>query len=142
VIIFMVAIVFVRLAKKRFIAQRSAMDIVMAVVFGSLLSRAINGSGTLVSCFSAGFTMVVLHRCMEALASRSPWFESLVKGHSNVLVRDGVVDRLEMARHDITEEDLVSEMRTNALTQDLAKVELAVLERGGQISVVERVEDA
>jgi uncharacterized membrane protein YcaP (DUF421 family) len=137
-IIFVVAIMFVRLAKKRFIAQRSAMDIVVVVVFGSLLSRAINGSGTLVSCLAASLTMLVLHRGMEMLARRSQWFEALVKGHSNVLVKDGIVDRDQMARHDITAEDLVSEMRTNALTQDLAKVELAVLERGGQISIVKR----
>src|SRR5437016_4493558 len=54
VIVFVTAVVYVRLAKKRFIAQASAADLVMVVVFGSTLSRAINGGATLLSSLVAG----------------------------------------------------------------------------------------
>src|SRR5579864_5537755 len=75
IIVFLAAILYVRMAKKRFIAQASAIDLVMAIVFGSMLSRAINGSGTLASCLSAGLVLVVLQRVFERAARYSPRFE-------------------------------------------------------------------
>ena len=52
-IVFVAAIILVRWAKRRFIAQASPMDMVMMVVYGSTLSRAINGGGTLAASLSA-----------------------------------------------------------------------------------------
>jgi uncharacterized membrane protein YcaP (DUF421 family) len=136
VILFVVAIAYVRVAKKRFMAQASALDLVVAIVFGSMLSRAINGSGSLASCLSASLALVVLHRLLDRWACQWPRFEALVKGHSNILVRAGVPDREAMKFHAITDEDLMSEMRTIALTDRLDEVRLAVLERSGRISIV------
>lgn len=139
-IVFIVAIIFVRLANKRFIAQASAMDLVMAVVMGSLLSRAINGGATLLSSLVAGAVMVALQRLFAYWSCRSKWFETLVKGTHQVLVRQGVIDRDQMRRHNITDDELKFEMRLHALTEDLKQVRLAVLERSGEISVVKASE--
>lgn len=137
-IVFIVAIIYVRMAKKRFIAQASAMDLVMAVVFGSLLSRAINGGATLASGLSAGFTLVVLQRVFAHYSCASPAFSKLVNGDHETLVKDGVMDRDEMKKHDISEEDLRADIRLNGMTDKLEEVRLAVLERSGQISVVKK----
>ena len=45
-----------------------------------------------------------------------------------------------MRQHDISDEDLKSEMRINALVTDLPQVRLAVLERSGQISIVKQAD--
>lgn len=140
VIVFLMAILYVRVAKKRFIAQASAMDLVMAIIFGSLLSRAINGGATLLSSLSGGLVLVVLQRILAHFSCASRPFARLVKGTYEVLVREGVMDREMMRRHDISEDDLYSEMRINGMTGELADVELAVLERSGRISVVRRTE--
>jgi uncharacterized membrane protein YcaP (DUF421 family) len=138
IIVFAVAILYVRIAKKRFIAQASAIDLVLAVVFGSLLSRAINGSGTLISCMAAGLTLVGLQRLLVHWGVGSAWVSNLVKGNCEVLVRDGVIDWEQMREHDISEDDLKQEMRVNGMIRNVEEVALAVLERSGQISVVKR----
>jgi uncharacterized membrane protein YcaP (DUF421 family) len=138
VVIFIVAIVYVRLARKRFIAQATAMDLVMAVIFGSTLSRGINGGSSLVSCLEAGIGIVILQRIFAHFSYRYRWFGSLVKGNSNVLISDGQLDRKEMEKHDLSDNDLRQELRLHANTEDLEDIKLAVLERSGQISFVKK----
>jgi uncharacterized membrane protein YcaP (DUF421 family) len=137
-IVFLAAVLYVRWAKKRFIAQASAIDLVMAVVFGSLLSRAVNGGATLLSSLSAGFTLVALHRVVMHFSARWPWLFDLVKGHKEVIVENGRFVRPVMLRHDVTEEDVRQEMRTRALTDNLDEIELGILERSGKISIIKK----
>ncbi|HET6645237.1 MAG TPA: YetF domain-containing protein [Fimbriimonadales bacterium] len=138
VIVFLVAVVYVRWAKKRFIAQASAIDLVLAVIFGSLLSRAINGGATLASSLVSGLTVVVLHRIILHYSARSPRLFDIVKGHRETIVRDGTFQRPQMRKHDVSEEDVLQELRLRALTDDLGAVREAVLERSGQISIVKQ----
>lgn len=137
-IIFVVAIAYVRMAKKRFMAQATAVDLVMVIMFGSILSRGVNGGATLLSTLVAGLVLVALQRLFAHFTAQSHRFGRLVKGSIETLVRDGVVDRAEMRHHDISEADLLSEMRVNGRTDDFQKVALATLERSGHISIVLR----
>ena len=138
VLVFAAAVLYVRLAKKRFIAQASAMDLVVAVLFGSVLSRSVNGSGTLLSCLVSGFTLVALQRILAHFAGSYPRFERLVKGSCEVMVENGVPVSSQMRKHDITHDDLLSEMRLNALTDRIEDVQTAILERSGRISIVKK----
>ena len=137
-IVFIVAIAYVRLAKKRFLAQASALDVVMAVIFGSVLSRGINGGASLVSCLVAGLALVTLHRLLIFWAARFPRFYNLVKGSRNLVAKDGVLLLDAMHIHDVTEEDIRQALRTTALTDDLSQVHAATLERSGRISIVKK----
>lgn len=138
IIVFAFAILFIRLARKRSIAQASAMDMLLIVLFGSILSRAVNGGATLLSSLVAGSVLIAMQRVMSHYACASKRFADTVKGTYEVLIRDGVPDREQMRQHDISEDDLKSEMRINGLVDDFADVKLAVLERSGRISVVRR----
>jgi uncharacterized membrane protein YcaP (DUF421 family) len=138
IVVFAVAIMYVRWAKKRFIAQATAMDLVLAVMFGSILSRSINGGANLVSGLVAGLTIIVLHRIALHWSYFSERFAQLVKGNAAVLVRDGVIDVAAMREHDVTEEDLKQEMRIRAMTEDVSGIKLAVLERSGQIGFIKK----
>ena len=139
-IVFVFAIACVRMAKKRFIAQASAADFVMVVVLGSMLSRGINGGATLLGTLVAGLALVGLQRVFAHFSAQSHKFGRMVKGSFEILVKDGAMDRTEMRHHDISEHDLMSELRINGMINDLSQVGLAVLERSGRISVVKRGE--
>lgn len=141
VIVVFLAIVFARMAKKRFIAQASAIDLMIAVIFGSLLSRSINGSGNVVDCITAGLTMVVLQRVLEHASCRSVWIHSLVKGHCEPIIVDGVVDEKLLQHHGLSHQEPIAELRLNANTEDPADVRLAVFERSGQVSALLRKHD-
>ncbi len=135
-IVFVVAVAYVRMAKKRFMAQATAIDLVMVITFGSILSRGVNGGATLISTLVAGLVLVALQRIFAHFTAQSHKFGKVVKGSFETLVKDGVVDHVEMRNHDITMADLLSEMRLNGRTEDVEKVALGTLERSGRISIV------
>jgi uncharacterized membrane protein YcaP (DUF421 family) len=116
------------------------MDMVMTVVFGSTLSRGINGSASLASCLAASLTLVVLQRIFAQWSCRSERFSLLAKGRSELLVKDGHIDEEALRKHALTREDLEGDIRTNGLVDDISNIRVATLERSGQISVVAKKE--
>ena len=133
-IVFFAALIIVRVAKKRFMANRTAFDYVLGIILASMLARAINGSAPFFGTIFLGFYFVMLHRVLSALAFHSDKFGCLIKGHDQVLVRDGQPDREVMKAHLISEKDLLEDLRLQASIDDLSEVKHAHLERSGQIS--------
>jgi uncharacterized membrane protein YcaP (DUF421 family) len=63
-------------------------------------------------------------------------FGILVKGKPVVLVQNGGLQRKNMLREHISEHDLEEDMRLDAKTEDLSKIQVARLERSGDISFI------
>ena len=61
---------------------------------------------------------------------------SLIKGRSDVIVRDGAVDEAAAHRNRLSEHDVLEDVRLNGNVGDIRDVSLAVLERNGHLSVV------
>ena len=72
------------------------------------------------------------------LAFQFPLFEMLIKGRSDILVRDGKPLTGTMKSHQISRSDLMEEVRLNGQVSDVEEVQTATLERNGEISVVSR----
>jgi uncharacterized membrane protein YcaP (DUF421 family) len=64
----------------------------------------------------------------------------LIKGRSDVIVREGVLDEAAARRNRVSEHDVLEDLRLNGNVAAIADASLAVLERNGRISVVRRVE--
>jgi len=139
-VVYPVGIAFVRLAEKRFIGKFTAFDVIMGILIGSILSRAITDASAFFSSLAAGLTLVVLHYLFAVLSFRSDRFGDLVKGSARTLVKNGQILWRAMRSGHISEKDLMSALRENAQVNDVAHVELARLERSGNISVILREE--
>ena len=63
---------------------------------------------------------------------------ALIKGRSDVIVRDGKLDEEAASRNRLSERDLLEDLRLHGNLADVREVALAVFERNGQISVVRR----
>ena len=137
-IVFVVAIGMVRLGNKRFMGRSTALDVILVIVFGSILSRAITGNAPFFPALAASLTLVLLHWLLSALAFHSRRFGVLVKGHERTLIRDGEIQWDAMKGSHISEHDLHEALRINGKTSDLQEVKSAHLERNGDISVVLR----
>lgn len=139
IIVFASGLVMVRFAHKRFFAKKNAFDILLALVLGSTLGRAINGSERLFETIGVCFLLVLLHRLVSTAYRRFPRIEELVKGHANVLVEDGKVNEEVLNHHDVTMDDLKEDLRLMANLSDFDQVALACLERSGEISIVKKM---
>jgi len=134
-IIFLVTLLLVRIAGRRFLAKRSAFDAVLGFIVASMMARAINGSAPFFGTVAAGFFVAILHRLIALAAFKSQAISLLLKGNPEPLVTDGEMHRGAMARHHISQLDLLEDLRLNASLDDLGKVKLAQLECNGTISV-------
>ena len=136
VIVFVTTLIMVRLGSKRSLAEKTAFDAVFVVIIGSMLARAINGSEAFFPTLGAGFILVFLHRLFGMAAYYSHAFGILVKGKPVVIVQEGRLQRKNMLREYISEHDLEEDMRLDAKTEDLSKIQVARLERSGDISFI------
>jgi uncharacterized membrane protein YcaP (DUF421 family) len=138
VIVFVSALVIVRCGDRRFLSQKTAFDAVLGFILASMLARAVNGTAAFFPTLGGGFVLVMLHRALASWSCRSHPFGLLIKGRSDVIVRDGRLDET-LARHNrLSEHDLLEEFRLNGNVRDIRDVALAVFERNGQVSVVRR----
>ena len=66
-------------------------------------------------------------------------FGLLIKGRSDIIVRDGALDEAAARRNRLSEHDVLEDLRLNGgNVAEIGDVLLAVLERNGHISVVRR----
>lgn len=136
---FAYGIALVRLAGTRVFGKGAALDIILSVIIGSNLSRALTGNAALWETLIATTALVALHWLVAELAFRSRWFATLVKGNPKVLIRDGVRQARTISREEIGERDLEAALRAGGVdrVEDVAR---AVLERDGSITVRARDE--
>jgi uncharacterized membrane protein YcaP (DUF421 family) len=136
IIVLIVTLVIVRLGTKRSLAEKTAFDAVLVVIIGSMLARAINGSGPFFATLGGGFVLVLLHRLLGLAAYYSHFFGVLIKGAPTVLVENGTIQHKNMFWNHISEHDLQEDMRLEAKTAELAQIKVARLERSGDISFI------
>jgi uncharacterized membrane protein YcaP (DUF421 family) len=135
VILFAIGIIYIRIAGRRTFSQATPVDIIVAIIVGSNLSRAMTGKAPFLPALAATLLLVVLHRLTVMAAIRWDWLARLVKGSPVVLVREGVEDRKAMLRHGIAARDLQEALRLEKV-EEVGKAKLATLENSGRISVV------
>ena len=138
ILIYAFTLLIVRLGSRRFLGKGSAFDIIIGIMIGSVMSRAINGSAPLFPTLFAGATLIAMHWALAALAFHTSWFGRFAKGEPLLLIRDGTVQREAMRRAKLSEKDLAEALRLEASQTDPSDVRLAYLERDGTISVVTR----
>lgn len=141
VIIFAFGIACIRIAGRRTFAQASPLDIIVAVMVGSNLSRAMTGKASFIGGLTATLVIVLLHRVLAMVSLRSERLARWIKCGPVTLISNGVIDRAQMTRHGIGESDLMEGLRMEQ-TGSVSEVLLATLEGGGKISVIKRQEDA
>jgi uncharacterized membrane protein YcaP (DUF421 family) len=137
-IVYFVALAFVRIGDKRFLGKSTAFDVVVGIMFGSVMSRAITSAADFLPIVGAGAVLVALHFVMALLSFRSDGIGTLVKGGERTLVRDGKIQWEAMATAHVTRRDLEGALRRQGRVQEVADVQLAVLERSGEISIIPR----
>lgn len=133
--IYAIMLVLVRLASKRFLSKASAFDVIVAIMLGSITSRAINGSAPFLPTIVASVALLGLHWLFATLAAHTS-FGSLVKGEPRLLVKDGEIQDDGMREAKLSENDLKEALRLQAGDPDLSNIKRAYLERSGRISII------
>lgn len=138
VIIFIYTLLLVRFGGRRIFGKNTSFDIVVGVILGSIMSRALTANAQLFPTLAAATTLVILHRLLAVAAMHNHWIGHLIKGTEVRLVKDGKLDVENLRRSEMTEHDLGEALRLQGKTEDVSNVKAAYLERSGDVSVVSR----
>ena len=137
-LIFIAGLVLVRMGDRRSLAEKTAFDAIFIVLLGSMLSRAINGTAPFFTTIAAAIVLMLIHRTFAFAAYKSHWFGQLIKGKPITVVRNGEVDWHELKRALVSKHDFEEDLRLDGKTDDVSTIQLARLERSGDISFIKK----
>jgi uncharacterized membrane protein YcaP (DUF421 family) len=135
VVVYLAGLAIIRLGKSRGLGRFTPLDVLMGFLLGSLLSRGITGNASMSGTVASSAALVAVHWLLTRLAWQWHWFGNLVKGHADVIVRDGQPLDESMKRHHITQHDLDEFLRDKGI-DDVSTVRLAYKERSGGVSAI------
>ena len=138
VVVYGFTLAIVRLGSRRLLSKPSAFDVIVAIMVGSIMSRAINGDAPFLPTLGAGLILLLIHWAFAAAAFRVHWISAAVKGSRIPLIREGRVLRDGMRRAHITDDDLAEALRLQIHDDDPSRVAAAYMERSGVVSVIPR----
>lgn len=137
-IIYIIGILLVKLGQKRFMGKNTAFDMMLGIILGSVLSRAITGNAPIFPTIGAGVLLVGIHTLFAVAAYYSDWIGSFIKGDAKILIKDGEIQWDNMRKSHISKKDLEMALYTNGKVIDFSQVKVARFERSGDISVIPR----
>ena len=139
--IYALVMVLIRVSGKRAVGQFTPFDLVMLILIGNAVQNGINGGdNSLTGAAIMATTLIALNYAVAFVTSRSRRAERLVEGEPVVLARDGKVFDHVLRRELVSQSDFREALRMNSI-EDVAEVEVALLETNGHISVVPRKRD-
>ena len=135
ILIFAYGLIVVRLGGRRTFAKWSALDLIVSIVAGSNLSRALTGQAPFWGTLAATAVLMALHWVLAKVVARSPRMSRLLEGRPIPLGRGGRLEEQALVRHAVSEADLNEALRV-AGVESASVARLVTLEPSGRISVL------
>jgi uncharacterized membrane protein YcaP (DUF421 family) len=127
----------VRLLGPRLFGRWAALDIVVSLIIGSNLSRALTGNAPLWGTLAATSLVLGVHWALAQVAARSSRLSHLIEGRSSDLIKAGAPDVGKLRRWSVSEPDVNEALRQRGLRR-LDEADAIILEPSGTISVLRK----
>ena len=135
VVLFAFGILCIRIAGRRTFAQYAPLDIVVALIACSNISRVMTGKAAFFPALGATLVLVSLHRLLGHAALRWGFLSWLVKARPIKIIEDGKVDEQALRRAELSREDMLEAIRLEQVERP-EDVAAASVEGSGKVSVV------
>ncbi len=135
VVMYVVAIVTLKLAGRRGVKQLSIFELVIILTLGSAAGDALFYEDVgLIPAIVVFVVILLLYRATTYLISSSEKTEQWLEGKPQYLIEDGEFSIDKFGREDLAQDEFFAELRLRNVTH-LGQVDIAILETSGQISV-------
>lgn len=137
-ILYLLLIVGLRLTGKRQIGELEPIELVLTMLLSDLASVPMQDFGIpLVNGVIPIVTLLAMSMLLSCVSLRNVRFRTLICGKPAIIIRNGRLQQDAMRHNRLTLDELFEELRTQGVT-DISDVKYAVLETGGQLSVLLR----
>jgi len=139
VLIFFIALIFIRISGIRTLGKQNAFDNLTAVMLGAIMGRAIVAADQpLFGSLVAVLALMLLHRLVSWNTFQSKKLGLLFKGKPFLLMKDGKMNSRNLAKTNITNDDILESLRRDANSSSLDNIKEIYLERSGDLSFVKK----
>ena len=141
-IIYLVAILAVRIMGKRQIGELKPHELVITILVSETASMPLDGNNVpLANMLVPIMLFVSLEIIVSAISMKSLSFRNLLQGKPIFVIKKGQLDEKQLRRMRLTMDDLIDAVRQKDIF-DISTVQEAVVETNGSISVLQRAEEA
>lgn len=134
--VYVFLLIVVRLLGKREIGNTSAFDLIVALILGEVVDEIIYGDVTILQGVVAIVVVAIWHVVNSWASFKSKVIDRLTAAPPTVVVRNGEIQRKNLAKERLNEEEMLSELRMMGV-DDVKEVKQATLEPNGKISVIQ-----
>lgn len=137
VLVYGIGLGLTRLGKRRFMGTYSAVDMILGVTIGALLSASASDSASFSNALWLVLLLGGLHWLFAFASYHSPRIERVLKGSTYPVINDGELDQDNLRSAFLTHDDMAQALRS-AGVHSAEDVQKATFERSGQISICPR----
>lgn len=131
-------VLFLRISGKRTLSKLNAFDLVVTVALGSTLSSILLQESIALAEGATALGLLILLQYLVTYASvRSDRIAKAVRSEPSLLVRNGSFCHDAMMRQRLTEDEIMSAVRTSG-SAELSGVEAVILESDGTLSIIKK----
>jgi uncharacterized membrane protein YcaP (DUF421 family) len=133
--VYIFLLLVVRVLGKREIGNTSAFDLIVALILGEVVDEIIYGDVTILQGVVAIVVVAIWHLVNSWASFKSEFIDKLTGAPPTVMVKSGEIQRKNLAKERLNEEELFSELRMVGVAE-IKEVKQATLEPNGTISVL------
>ncbi|MBO9700482.1 MAG: DUF421 domain-containing protein [Sporocytophaga sp.] len=136
IVIYFLAIFIIRFGGKRILSRFGTFDVVISIIIGAILAKAIVGSAKFIPTIITSCVLVSIHFFLSKLTLYYHPLGHQVKGNPHLLYENGNFIDAALKKNNITHDDIIEAVRLQTQSESLENVDRIYLERNGQISFV------
>ena len=135
--IYGILLVLFRITGNRALGQITTFDLVLLLIISEAVQNGMVGNNySITNAFILVATLVTLDALLSLLKNRAPTVEKWLEGTPLVIVEHGEPLRDRMRRAHVDVNDVLQAARRHHGLERMAQIKYAVLERGGDITIV------
>ena len=133
-IIYILGIALVRM-QRQFMGINTPFNYIITFVLGSVLASAVIGDAPYMPVLTMTLFILIINFVMAALVYYSKFFEKIIRGERDVLVKDGKIQWDNMRRNLVTYDELM-ESAHSCTIEELNEIKKAYFENSGKITII------
>jgi len=136
--IFLLTLLMIRIAGRRAFGMRSALDNIIVILLGAVLSRAVVGASPFIHVIAASFVLVILYRIFAWLILKSSTLRRIIQGDKHLLYSRGKFLQDNMDKALICKAEIMQSVREVIQEGGLDHIDSIYMERNGTVSIVKK----
>jgi len=137
ILFYLFLVLVVRIVGRRPGKQITPFEFVLVFFMGGLaLTAMVGDDASITNAFIQVLTVALAHFVIATARARSSWLARLLDGTPLVLLENGQWRSNTLSKMRIQDDDVMAQARDQGVAT-LDKIEIAILERNGQISIIE-----